>query len=348
MLGNITITNIAESKVVIDIEGIIGIPENWQFENPEERVSTYDKFRESVKAINETAASDVVVNIRSTGGDVNDALLIHDALCSISAKVTTICYGYVASSATIIAQAASKNLRLISANSLYLIHRSSITVQGNSETIDDTKQLLDKTDNLIASIYAKRSERPTDGFLTLMSENSGNGRWLSASEALGYGLVDSVIDAVPISNLSINDIKTLNLPDIPKDNSPINQNMKIKNTWTAILAFFGFDQNKENELTEAQLEKLNNELDDKQKSVTNLSSEVKTITMQVSEKDAQIATHVSDLATLKQKVTDLEAENAKLNAKATATEDKEDPAHQEQQKSPRVQAYEDDVKSFKS
>lgn len=348
MLGNITITNIAESKVVIDIEGIIGIPENWQFENPEERVSTYDKFRESVKAINETAASDVVVNIRSTGGDVNDALLIHDALCSISAKITTTCYGYVASSATIIAQAASENFRQISANSLYLIHRSSITVQGNSKTIDDTKQILDKTDSLLASIYAKRSERPADGFLTLMSENSGNGRWLSASEALEYGLVDSVIDAVPINNLSVDDIKTLKLPDIPTDNSPINQNMKIKNTWTAILAFFGFDQSKENELTEAQLEKLNNELDNKQKSETTLLNEVKTITTQISEKDTQIATHVSDIATLRQKVSELEAENAKLNAKPTATEAKEDPAAQEPAKNPRVQAYEEDVKSFKS
>ena len=63
-----------------------------------------------------------MVDIRSTGGDVNDALLIHDALCSLDAHITTRCYGYTASAATIIAQAASPGCREISANALYLIH----------------------------------------------------------------------------------------------------------------------------------------------------------------------------------------------------------------------------------
>ena len=64
----------------IDIEGTIGVPEEWQFDRPEARVATYEKFRDAVRRIAEIDASEVVVNIRSTGGDVNDALLIHDAL----------------------------------------------------------------------------------------------------------------------------------------------------------------------------------------------------------------------------------------------------------------------------
>ena len=46
-LGEIKITNKA-AEVIIDIEGIIGIPEWWQFDNPDERVATYDKFKKSV------------------------------------------------------------------------------------------------------------------------------------------------------------------------------------------------------------------------------------------------------------------------------------------------------------
>ena len=64
----------------IDIEGTIGVPEEWQFDRPEARVATYEKFRDAVRRIAEIDAPEVVVNIRSTGGDVNDALLIHDAL----------------------------------------------------------------------------------------------------------------------------------------------------------------------------------------------------------------------------------------------------------------------------
>ncbi len=53
-------------------------------------------------------AEEVVVTIRSTGGDVNDALMIHDALTQLKGRITTRCYGYTASAATIIAQAASE------------------------------------------------------------------------------------------------------------------------------------------------------------------------------------------------------------------------------------------------
>ena len=64
----------------IDIEGTIGVPEEWQFEEPDARVATYERFRDTLRRIAEIEAPEVVVNIRSTGGDVNDALLIHDAL----------------------------------------------------------------------------------------------------------------------------------------------------------------------------------------------------------------------------------------------------------------------------
>ena len=93
----------------IEIEGTIGVPEEWQFDQPEARVATYEKFRDTVRRIAGIDAPQIVVDIRSTGGDVNDALLIHDALRSLDAHITTRCYGYTASAATIIAQAAAKS-----------------------------------------------------------------------------------------------------------------------------------------------------------------------------------------------------------------------------------------------
>ena len=104
MKSEIQINNTA-GVCQIDIEGTIGVPEEWQFEEPDARVATYERFRDTLRRIAEIEAPEVVVNIRSTGGDVNDALLIHDALRQLPARVTTRCYGYTASAATIIAQA---------------------------------------------------------------------------------------------------------------------------------------------------------------------------------------------------------------------------------------------------
>lgn len=181
------------SLCVIDIEGTIGVPEQCQFETPDERIATYEKFRREVERISEIESPRVVVNIRSSGGDVNDALLIYEALLALDAQITTRCYGYTASAATIIAQAASEGCREIASSALYLIHRSSCAAEGNASELDAQVALLRKTDERLAAIYGLRSGRNSEEFVALMNENGGNGRWLSPEEALSYGLVDAII-----------------------------------------------------------------------------------------------------------------------------------------------------------
>ena len=153
MKSEIQITNTAEA-CRIEIEGTIGVPEEWQFDDPAERVATYEKFRDAVRRIGEIEAREVTVDIRSTGGDVNDALLIHDALRQTGARITTRCYGYTASAATIIAQAASEGCREISANALYLIHTAVCATEGNAAELAAKTELLRQTDARIAAIYA--------------------------------------------------------------------------------------------------------------------------------------------------------------------------------------------------
>ncbi|MBR2352212.1 MAG: Clp protease ClpP [Alistipes sp.] len=177
----------------IDIEGVIGVDEASQFDSPAERVATYEKFRKAVARIADIESPEVVVNIRSAGGDVNDALLIYEALAALDARITTRCYGYTASAATIIAQAASEGGRQIAPSALYLVHRSSCATEGNAEELAEHIELLRKTDEVIASLYASRSGHPKVEFETLMSENGGRGRWLSPEEALQAGLVDEII-----------------------------------------------------------------------------------------------------------------------------------------------------------
>lgn len=190
--SKITIRNSAE-LCTVEIEGIIGVPEEWQFEEPSSRVATYEKFRQTVNRIAEIEASEVVVEIRSTGGDVNDALLIHDALRSLPARITTRCFGYTASAATVIAQAASEGCRMISANALYLVHRSSCAAEGNAEELEAKADMLRQTDLRLAELYAARSGGNADDFARLMAENNGDGRWLSPAETVESGLADLII-----------------------------------------------------------------------------------------------------------------------------------------------------------
>ncbi|MEG0498725.1 MAG: Clp protease ClpP [Alistipes sp.] len=192
MKDNIRISNNAE-ECAIDIEGTIGVPEAWQFDDPAQRVATYDAFRDAVRRIGDLEATHIVVNIRSTGGDVNDALLIYEALAALPARITTRCYGYTASAATIIAQAASEGCRELSANTLYLIHNAVCATEGNADELTARLELLRQTDQRLAALYASRSGRTAEEFALLMSANNGCGRWLSPDEVVTAGLADQVI-----------------------------------------------------------------------------------------------------------------------------------------------------------
>ena len=222
MQTKITIRNEAQT-CYIDIEGTIGVPEKNQFENAASRVATFETFRKEVARIAEINATNVVVNIRSTGGDVNDALLIYDALQGLDARITTRCYGYTASAATIIAQAANEGCREISTNAMYLIHKSTCAIEGNSSSLDARAELLRKTDERLAHLYAMHSGREVEHFVELMSENNGEGRWLTAEETVAAGLADRIIDNVFVGSL----IPDPNADDLPAD---IAETPKLENS----------------------------------------------------------------------------------------------------------------------
>ena len=192
METQIKITNEA-SVCTIDIEGTIGVAESEQFGNSTHSIATYERFREEIEMIKSIKADEIIVNIRSTGGDVNDALLIYEALSELDTKITTRCYGYTASAATIIAQAASKGCREIASSALYLIHLSSSVIEGNAADMAERIELLQKTDERIAQLYAQRSGREKETFHALMAQNGGRGRWLSPEEVVEAGLADTII-----------------------------------------------------------------------------------------------------------------------------------------------------------
>jgi ATP-dependent protease ClpP protease subunit len=317
MTGKITIQNRSKRLAEIHIEGTIGVPEKMQFDDPNRRVSTYETFGEQLRAIGAIRAETVLVHIRSTGGSVSDALLIYEALGELDARIVTRCYGYVASAATIIAQAASRGHREISKNALYLIHRASSNAEGNAGELNRTADLLDKTDERIAGIYADASGKAAGHFIALMQENDGNGRWLTAEEALGEGLADRIVPAGKIRNAirGLLGLGAKNPPENPKLHNETAQANPVVEAKQAVPA---------------------------QNAADALEEEIARY-----ENPAEPAPE-QEIADLQNRIVELEALNAKLRAKATQTLPKEDPSTREIKREGNATAYENDLQNFRN
>jgi ATP-dependent Clp endopeptidase proteolytic subunit ClpP len=210
------ITNKANDTLEIDIEGVIGCDEydwttgEWKTGNTKESVKSL------IKEVANSAASNIVVNINSYGGVVNDGVSIHDMLAEHKAKVTTIIHGHTASAATIISQAG--NTRKMSANALFLIHPASTIAAGNTNDMKLAISDLEKIDNTIAGIYAKRTGKTVDEIMGIMNRMDGRGEWLTAAEAKELGFIDEIIEPMKaVASAEPNILNRFKLPGIPQD-----------------------------------------------------------------------------------------------------------------------------------
>lgn len=197
--------NIAE----LTIDGIIGEDMFAMDEG-----NTKEQMRAQLKEIDSIQADKIVVNISSLGGDVDHGLSIHDLLASNSAEVETNVIGMTASAATIIAQAG--DVRKMSDNALYLVHRAWTMAMGNTNDFEAMSKDLAKLDDRISNIYAKRSNRTKEEFLELMNESNGDGIWISAEEAQEFGLIDEVSEPMKAAAMDMTVFNKYNLPKPPQ------------------------------------------------------------------------------------------------------------------------------------
>lgn len=209
-----TIKKDGETIAELTIDGIIG--EDWWASESDQ--NTKQAMREQLRQINDIKADRIVVNISSLGGDVDHGLAIHDLLASNDAEVETHVIGMTASAATIIAQAG--NVRTMSDNALYLVHRAWTIGMGNSNDFEALAKDLNKLDDRISNIYAKRSGFDKDDFMSLMNESNGDGIWISAEEAKEYGLIDEISEPMKAAafDLSVFDKFGIPKPDSEKYN----------------------------------------------------------------------------------------------------------------------------------
>lgn len=167
----------------IDIFGSIG--EDWW---ADDGGNTAKKIKDLIDQVSKTNCSAYHVRINSLGGEVDAALAIHSLLASLP-NVTTECIGFCASAATVIFMAGKE--RLIANNALFLIHKCSSRAYGNENKIRRTLEEQQTINTTIRNTYVEAGCDP-DTVDQLMNDNDGQGRWLSAEQALQYGFATAI------------------------------------------------------------------------------------------------------------------------------------------------------------
>ncbi len=128
--------------------------------------------------------------ISSPGGHVESGDAIHDMIRFVRAPVTTIGSGWVASAGTHIFLAAPKERRVCLPNTRFMIHQPSGGAGGRASDIAIQAQEIIKMRERIARVIAKETGQKLERVLVDIDRD----HWMSAQEAIEYGLVARVIE----------------------------------------------------------------------------------------------------------------------------------------------------------
>ncbi|MBL8345713.1 MAG: ATP-dependent Clp protease proteolytic subunit [Rubrivivax sp.] len=128
--------------------------------------------------------------VSSPGGHVESGDAIHDMIRFVRAPVTTIGSGWVASAGTHIFLAAPKERRLSLPNTRFMIHQPAGGAGGRATDIAIQAKEIIKTRERIAAVVARETGHPLAKVLADMERDY----WMSAEEAVTYGIVSRIID----------------------------------------------------------------------------------------------------------------------------------------------------------
>lgn len=139
-----------------------------------------------VRDISAIKASSITLRINSPGGDVFDGIAIYNSIQRHKATVTAYIDGIAASAASFIAMAADRVV--MSPHSQMMIHEASGLCVGNASDMQQMADILAKSSDNIASIYAKRAGGTVEEWRARMQAET----WLSDQEAVDLGLADAI------------------------------------------------------------------------------------------------------------------------------------------------------------
>ena len=137
--------------------------------------------------------NNIELHINSYGGSVFASVSIFNYLKQLNKNITTINDGICASGASLIFMAGNK--AIMPANTMLMIHRASTYGWGNCNDLREVADTLEKLDNsTVLETYKTKFKGTDEELMNLIDSET----WLSAKEALEYGLCDEVIELSPL------------------------------------------------------------------------------------------------------------------------------------------------------
>ncbi|MGE3854494.1 MAG: ClpP family protease [Planctomycetota bacterium] len=135
------------------------------------------------------ANAPIHVYVNSPGGSADSGFAIYDAMRFVTCPIVTICNGICASAAVIIFLGGDKDKRVSLPNSRFLLHQPSTAGQGTASDLSITAREIIKIREKYNGIVAEATGKSIDK----VTKDSDRDFWLSATEAVEYGLASKVI-----------------------------------------------------------------------------------------------------------------------------------------------------------
>jgi ATP-dependent protease ClpP protease subunit len=181
----------------ISIYGDIG--ESWW----NDESITAKQFCKDIAALD---VDSLIVRINSYGGSVSDGIAIYNALKRHKASITVAIDGVAISIASLIAM--SGDTVEMAENALMMIHAPWSWAEGNANDMRKAADVLDTFASAMSTSYANKTGKSKDDVMAWLTD--GEDHWFTAAEAQAENLIDTIVDAQPISaQFNLNRFKTI-------------------------------------------------------------------------------------------------------------------------------------------
>ena len=132
---------------------------------------------------------DIYLYINSPGGSVTAGMAIYDTMKYIKSEVSTICMGMAASMGAFLLAGGAKGKRMIMPNAEVMIHQPSGGAKGQATEILIVADQIKKTKERLNRILSENTGKP----YATVCEDTERDNYLTANEALAYGIVDTIV-----------------------------------------------------------------------------------------------------------------------------------------------------------
>ena len=142
----------------------------------------------------ENAKKDIILYVNSPGGQVTSTMAMYDTMQYVQPDISTVCLGMAASGGAIILMGGAKGKRFALEHSEIMIHQPLGGTEGQATDIAIHADHIIQTKKILNEMIAKHTGKT----LEQVSMDTERDKFLSAQDALKYGLIDRILSKKPV------------------------------------------------------------------------------------------------------------------------------------------------------